>query len=318
MKESKDSKFWIHPDDFDKIISYASSAYNQFKSEIGGQLIVVEDKDGDYILKDPVILKQEISGGNCTLDAAELALHYSKMMKEHGKNVRHCWWHSHHTMKAFWSGTDNATILETPAKDWTVSLVVNLKREYKLRIQFFSPFLHEENVELNFLTIDSESNDDIDKEVKELCTKEHVTVKPKTKPYNYKSGWSQTNLPLSTADSYDDEMDYYNYNASYNVYNTRINKAIDFSKMPRNTQLEYTEKVEALTDLVSDKVHATTDNLCSSKMWNRNAKKLNKELSKYNLKVATFKTDKELDDAILTNWPDDFFENIHKPERMVN
>ena len=63
-----DSKFWIHPDDFNKIIAYASSSYNQFKAEIGGQLIAVQDEEGDYILKRPVILKQTVSGGECDID----------------------------------------------------------------------------------------------------------------------------------------------------------------------------------------------------------------------------------------------------------
>ena len=146
-QNNKNKKFWISQENFDKVIAYAESAYRQFKSEIGGQLVVLEDADGDYILEDPVILKQEISSGNCELDGEQLAIHYSKMIGKHGNNVRHCWWHSHHTMGAFWSGTDDATILSHPANDWTLSLVVNLKKEYKLRIQFFSPFMHEENVE---------------------------------------------------------------------------------------------------------------------------------------------------------------------------
>ena len=40
-------------------------------------------------------------------DGEKLAIHYSKMIGKHGNNVRHCWWHSHHTMGAFWSGTDD-------------------------------------------------------------------------------------------------------------------------------------------------------------------------------------------------------------------
>ena len=57
-ENNKNKKFYISRENFDKVIGYAESAYRQFKSEIGGQLVVLEDTDGDYILEDPVILKQ--------------------------------------------------------------------------------------------------------------------------------------------------------------------------------------------------------------------------------------------------------------------
>ena len=113
---NKDSKFWIHPEDFNQVIGYAKSAYDQFKCEIGGQMVLTQDAEGDYILKHPVILKQEIATATCDMDAEALAIHYGQMINIYGKKVRHCWWHSHHTMQAFWSGTDNATILGCPSK----------------------------------------------------------------------------------------------------------------------------------------------------------------------------------------------------------
>ena len=58
VKNNKDKKFWISRENFDRIIGYAESAYRLHKSEIGGQLVVLEDKDGDFILEDPVILKK--------------------------------------------------------------------------------------------------------------------------------------------------------------------------------------------------------------------------------------------------------------------
>ena len=75
---NKDSKFWIHPDDFQKVINYAAASYDEFKSEIAGQMIVVPDVDGDFILKFPVIMEQTVSGGLCTLDETSLAQYYVK------------------------------------------------------------------------------------------------------------------------------------------------------------------------------------------------------------------------------------------------
>ena len=110
---------FISKNDWKKIIQYAESSYRQFKAEIGGQCVVVENAEGNFWLKDPVILKQEVSAGNCDLDEAELAMHYGKMADKYGDDVRHCWWHSHHTMGAFWSGTDNNTIMENETDDFS-------------------------------------------------------------------------------------------------------------------------------------------------------------------------------------------------------
>ena len=51
-------EFYISEKDWNKIQNYAQVAYDNSKSEIGGMLVAIEDKDGDWELKDPVILKQ--------------------------------------------------------------------------------------------------------------------------------------------------------------------------------------------------------------------------------------------------------------------
>ena len=39
-ENNKNKKFYISRENFDKVIAYAESAYRQFTSEIGGQLVV--------------------------------------------------------------------------------------------------------------------------------------------------------------------------------------------------------------------------------------------------------------------------------------
>tara|TARA_R110002020_G_scaffold443567_1_gene654820 strand:- start:87 stop:1022 length:936 start_codon:yes stop_codon:yes gene_type:complete len=291
-----DSKFWIHPDDFNKVISYAAASYSEYKAEIGGQMIVLQDNEGDYILKFPEIMKQTVSGGECNLDAAELALYYVRNAKEHGKNVRFCWWHSHHTMGAFWSGTDDHTILTNVAKDWSISLVVNLKKEYKLRIQFFEPFLHEENVDLNFLTEESEINDTILQEVKEKCTKEAVV------PQTYTNGYKQqTLLPDTSVYGYGHDYIYGNYNGRTNAYFNRTG-------IPKKVF----EDAEQDIDKLLDDINLLTTGEEGLRFYNEQITKLNKDYKKYNFQVKEFTDAMELERAILACWPEDFFENIKK------
>ena len=147
------TEFYIEKKDWDKVISYAQAAWDEHRSEIGGMMVVVQDKDDDWEIKEPVVMKQEVGGGSCDLDKTELAEYYSKMaMKYKNKNMRFCWWHSHAKMNAFWSGTDTNTIDEYKDGDLSFALVVNVKEEYKCRVSVWKPFTMHEDVELSIIS----------------------------------------------------------------------------------------------------------------------------------------------------------------------
>ena len=178
-------EFYISQKDWDKMQKYAQAAYDTEKSEIGGMLVAIEDKDGDWELKDPVILKQTISGGNCVLDQDELAKYYSKVGTKMGnKNFRFVWWHSHHTMGAFWSSTDLKAIQESKDSDFSFALVVNLKEEYQFRVSIWKPLEVHEDVELTIVGKEKKISKKILNEVEEKCS---------TISYGYsRKGWNNT------------------------------------------------------------------------------------------------------------------------------
>ena len=72
------NEFNISQENWDKIIDYARIAYDNYKAEIGGMAIMMQDKDGDWHAERPVILKQEISMSNTSIDKDELAKYYTK------------------------------------------------------------------------------------------------------------------------------------------------------------------------------------------------------------------------------------------------
>ena len=146
---------YIDKECWDKIINYAKAAYHTEKCEIGGMSVVTQDKDGDWLIQEPVILKQEIGSTTCDLDKEELAKYYTQMAAKYNKiDFRFCWWHSHHTMQAFWSGTDISSIEEygEGESDLSFALVVNLKEEYKCRVSVWKPVEIHQDVELNILS----------------------------------------------------------------------------------------------------------------------------------------------------------------------
>tara|TARA_R100000655_G_scaffold50327_3_gene87950 strand:- start:2760 stop:3638 length:879 start_codon:yes stop_codon:yes gene_type:complete len=280
-------EFFISKNDWKKIIQYAESSYRQFKAEIGGQCVVVEDAEGNFWLKEPVILKQEVSGGNCEMEEAELAIHYGKMADKYGDDVRHCWWHSHHTMGAFWSGTDHNTIMENETDDFSVSLVVNLKQEYKLRVQMFYPIEAEVNVTLN-IEDEIPQSKAIDKEVADKCEKE--TAKVIT--YGGKNGYGHSKAQRELFD--------YNYGFSYG--HTVYDNDCDFKAL--NSE-QYTQLMKYIDEL-AEKFY---DNKISFQEYKKEVNDANKKLKKHNLRIKNLKSH-ELATFAMGNFAEDFFENI--------
>tara|TARA_Y100001938_G_scaffold107963_1_gene147510 strand:- start:504 stop:1457 length:954 start_codon:yes stop_codon:yes gene_type:complete len=170
----------IHKESWDKIINYSKAAYVTEKAEIGGMAVVTQDKDGDWTIENPVILKQEIAGTTCDLDKEELATYYTQMaMKYKDQKFRFCWWHSHHTMDAFWSGTDLSSIDEygEGESDVSFALVVNLKEEYKCRVSVWKPVVVHMDVDVKILddTPEIEIPLEIVTEVKAKCSKRSLS-----------------------------------------------------------------------------------------------------------------------------------------------
>tara|TARA_R110002020_G_scaffold318615_1_gene534259 strand:+ start:61 stop:981 length:921 start_codon:yes stop_codon:yes gene_type:complete len=171
----------ISQGNWDKIIDYAYTAYDLWKTEIGGMAIVYKNKTGDYVVEEPVILKQEVSGGNTVLDKDALAEYYVKSAMKHKDklDLQFLWWHSHHTMAAFWSSTDLAAIEEFNEGKVSMSLVVNLKQEYKFRINVWEPIEAHEDIDLiigdNVVSDTRNVNKKLIKETKSLCEKEKTS-----------------------------------------------------------------------------------------------------------------------------------------------
>ena len=234
------TEFYIEKKDWDKVISYAQAAWDEHKSEIGGMMVVVKDEDGDWSVQDPVIMKQRISAGNTHLDKEELAKYYTKAAIKYKDNeFRFCWWHSHHTMGAFWSGTDTNTIDEYSDGDFSFALVVNLKEEYKFRVSVWKPIETHEDVEITILGAERKVNKAIINEVNKLCNKEAYSlkrVKPKSSNYNH---LAQTTLWNQPTEAPMNDKDYNKVLVAVDTLNTRLIKG----------EIEYMDYFNRVTDI---------------------------------------------------------------------
>ena len=194
--------FYIDQKDWKKVIDYAQASYDELKSEIGGFMVALKDKDGDYILSETEILQQEVTGGTTEMEKAAVADYYVKACMKHGKDIRFVWWHSHANMGAFWSGTDTATMKEYESGDWSAFLVVNIKGEYKFRVCVWNPISAHEDTELTILNGKTRTvPKTIIKEVKELCeTPVYATTKrPLAGNGYYTNGYNRNQLSFDNS-----------------------------------------------------------------------------------------------------------------------
>ena len=130
--------FYITEKDWYKLQAWAKLAYDEDQNEISGLMTAIPQKDGRYKIGDVEILKQENSGANTELDGEAVTEYKMKYaMKYKDKRMKYVWWHSHHTMGAFWSGTDENEINAWENESFSLALVINLREEYVFRVSLW-------------------------------------------------------------------------------------------------------------------------------------------------------------------------------------
>ena len=196
-----DNLFRITEADWYKIISWAQLAYDKDKNEISGLATAVPNDAGLYVISDIEILKQENSGTNTELDADSVTEYKMKYALKHkNPNMKYVWWHSHHTMGAFWSGTDEKEIDAWKNESFSLALVVNLKEEYKFRVSVWKAggleLEQHYDIPLNIIRDKGiDVNEDMVKQYKELCEDKHANILPFNRNYtNYNNYLKKPNI----------------------------------------------------------------------------------------------------------------------------
>ena len=280
--------FYTTEANWQKLHDYAQIAHDTYKSEIGGMLVAVEDKDGDWILEDPVILKQEISYSNCVLDKEALALYYTKAgVKHKNSNFRFVWWHSHHIMDAFWSGTDLTAIKEYSDGDFSFALVINLKGKHIFRVSSWKPFEMHVDTKVQLL-------EGITRKIPKSIT--NAVEKNCTKPvFNYKHAKYNKNTSLYT-----------NHAAYANPNQTSLIKATNI-----DSDMEAKRAVELVTSLN----YRFAAGELTFKEWVR-------IVEAYNLKMNDWYIDDVIDEAqlkkdVVHRKSEDFIEPLYSDADMA-
>lgn len=117
---------------FDKVMHWVCLAGNREISGLGK--LKYDEKTNTFEVIDAHVLKQSIqTAGNTEFDGAAIGK-FMYQTKDQGSLV--WWWHSHHSMAAFWSGTDRECIASFAKDGGVVATVFNNKREHLSACQF--------------------------------------------------------------------------------------------------------------------------------------------------------------------------------------
>ena len=285
--------FYINEKDWYKLQAWAKLAYDEDKNEISGLMTAIPQEDGRFKVGDVEILKQENTGTNTDLDGDAVSAYMMKYgMKYNNPNMKFVWWHSHHTMGAFWSGTDTNEIEAWKNTSYSLALVINLKEEYLFRVSFWQTngLPIEQHIDTTLTIERGEPKINITKSMKkqyeELCSSPQITT------------WNRGG--------------YINYNHNQtrqtNIW-TKNEKQLEYEK----SYSELLEKVEEMQD-------SFMDGTLSHKEWNKEVNKANKTCKKENLpfRLKVYKLKKlELQSLIMTTLPNeliDFDDNRIKDE----
>lgn len=111
-----------------KIMAYTMTA----DSEISGFADVDYDKENRKLVVGEVYLLKQISSGAHTNIDEDVVSDFNLSLVKKGKTqMPRLWWHSHHTMGVFFSGTDTDTMDYLENDSFIVALVVNQNREMR-------------------------------------------------------------------------------------------------------------------------------------------------------------------------------------------
>ena len=277
MSKNAKPKFIIEEKAWNVMQQFARIAYDKDDNEISGLIPykLVKHPVSDekvYELFDPVILKQENTGTTTELDGEAIRDYQIKAGMKHGTDIKFCWWHSHHTMGAFWSGTDQNEIEAWENDSWSLALVVNLYQEYKLNVSVWQPIKHSEDVDLEIIRTMSKPTKKQLKEYDELCSDKTSVIT------NTNSGWykrtygNQTSMwkkPVGQEDALLDSV--------------KLNWIDGESIAP------YAELIECVDEAIDDIIEEFCKGRIDYDQYSKTIDTMNKQLKEKNAKMSIVK-----------------------------
>ena len=187
---------------------------------------------------------------------------------KHGTDIKFCWWHSHHTMGAFWSGTDQNEIDAWENDSWSLALVVNLFQEYKLNVSVWQPIQYSEDVSLEIIRPVPKITKKQLKDYEELCSNKVSAV-------TTYSGWNKGSQVALWQQKTQDEYG--------------INEMPPLEWKNGESLNPYTELIEYIDETIDELIEKFCEGSVDYAEYSKTIDTLNKALKKRNAKISIVK-----------------------------
>jgi hypothetical protein len=278
-KGSNTPKFIIQEKAWNTMQQYAKIAHKEDGNEISGLMPYKMIKhpvsdENVYELFDPVILKQENTGATTELDGEAIRDYQIKAGMKYGTDIKFCWWHSHHTMDAFWSGTDKNEINAWENDSWSLALVVNLFQEYKLNVSVWHPVKYSEDVRLEIIrSMPKETKKQL-KEYEELCSN-------KTSIASSMPGWQKVGYGSQTS-----------MWKKYTPQTDDLLKGTELKWVDGESIVPYAELIECVDEAVETMIEEFCEGKIDYDQYSKTIDTMNEQLKKKNAKISIIKLTK--------------------------
>lgn len=169
----------------------------------------VEKKGNTFNITEIYVFDQEVTGSSVSAESDDIASLTNELIEKYGKeealmnivpNLR-AFCHSHHTMKTFWSSTDEDGIDGLGNSQFLVSLVLNRAGSMLGRVDLFTPhrvILLDVPVSIDY----SADFDDLELDIKDKVSIQKTVMKSNYKPYQFNSAWTGNSAGTYTTSLY--------------------------------------------------------------------------------------------------------------------
>lgn len=150
---------------------------------------MIQKLDGHLHVTDAFLIEQVNTGGDTEMKPEAIAKEMYLRREEKGE--MNFWWHSHHSMSAYMSGTDVSTIKELGANGWLLATVFNNKDEHKSVLYIKNSGFGEMYLDGFALEV---TRPPLSNDAKKFCDeefKEKVSEKKYVYPTGREGGWNE-------------------------------------------------------------------------------------------------------------------------------
>lgn len=179
----------IEKDVDDKIRWFTSNYKQEISAFLTGEL-----KDGVIVIDGLLYPHQDVSSGSVEVEPKNLI----KMRKEYGDEclriIGH--WHSHHTMGAFWSATDDTFIEDySRTKPLSIFFVSSTLSKHRCKVVINKPFAVElDNLSYSIKWDKEAFEEDLKAIIEEKVSSRVVTYTPPINPIKNNNAWEDPNI----------------------------------------------------------------------------------------------------------------------------